>query len=154
MPDALNRDLDGIERLLVVDRAGTMHALMLCDHLSALGLEVEYITPAARAASAIEAMTREEMLARLQERGVRFSVEQELVHWDERSALVRHSRFVEERTLPGIDAVVISAGAEPVNDLALELRGIVPEVHTIGDANVPRTVQEATLHGGLVGRML
>ncbi len=152
--DALNRDLDGIESLLVVDRAGTMHALMLSDYLSALGIEVEYVTPAARAASAIEAMTREEMLARLQERGVRFSVEQELVHWDERSALVRHSRFVEERTLQGIDAVVISAGAEPVNGLALELRGIVPEVHTIGDANVPRTVQEATLHGGLVGRML
>lgn len=154
VPDALNRDLNGIERLLVVDRAGTMHALMLSDYLSALGLEVEYITPAARAAFAIEAMTREEMLARLQERGVRFSVEQELVYWDERSALVRHSRFVEERTLHGIDAVVISAGAEPVNGLALELRGIVPEVHTIGDANVPRTVQEATLHGGLVGRML
>lgn len=153
-PDALNRDLDGIERLLVVDRAGTMHALMLSDYLSALGLEVEYITPAARAASAIETMTREEMLARLQDRGVRFSVEQELVYWDEGSALVRHSRFVEERALPGIDAVVISAGSEPVNDLALELRGIVPEVHTIGDANVPRTVQEATLQGGLVGRML
>jgi len=154
VPDALNLELSGIEKLLVVDRAGTMHALMLCDYLSALGLEVEYITPAARAASAIEAMTREEMLARLQERGVRFSVEQELVYWDERSALVRHSRFVEDRTLPGIDAVVISAGSEPINDLALELRGIVPEVHTIGDANVPRTVQEATLHGGLVGRML
>ena len=152
--DALNRDLDGIERLLVVDRAGTMHALMLSDYLSALGIEVEYITPAARAASAIEAMTREEMLARLQERGVRFSVEQELVSWDERSALVRHNRFVEERALQGIDAVVVSAGAEPVNGLALELRGIVPEVHTIGDANVPRTVQEATLQGGLVGRML
>jgi len=152
--DALNRDLDGIERLLVVDRAGTMHALMLSDYLSALGIEVEYITPAARAASAIEAMTREEMLARLQDRGVRFSAEQELVSWDERSALVRHSRFVEERALQGIDAVVVSAGAEAVNGLALELSGIVPEVHTIGDANVPRTVQEATLQGGLVGRML
>ena len=154
VPDALNRNLNGIEKLLVVDRTGTMHALMLSDYLSALGLEVEYITPAARAAGAVDGMTREEMLGRLQERGVRFSVEEELAYWDERSALIRHSRFVEERALPGVDAVVISAGAEPVNGLALELRGVVPEVYTIGDANTPRTVQEATLQGGLAGRML
>ena len=154
VPDALNRNLNGIEKLLVVDRTGTMHALMLSDYLSALGLEVDYITPAARAASAVDGMTREEMLGRLQERGVRFSVEEELVYWDEQCALIRHSRFVEERALPGVDAVVISAGAEPVNGLALELRGVVPEVYTIGDANTPRTVQEATLQGGLAGRML
>ena len=154
VPGALNRNLDGIERLLVVDRTGTMHALMLSDYLSALGIEVEYITPAARAASAVDGMTREEMMGRLQERGVRFNVEEELVQWDDRGALIRHSRFVEERALPGVDAVVISAGAEPVNGLAIELRGVVPEVYTIGDANTPRTVQEATLHGGLVGRML
>ena len=154
VPDALNRNLNGIEKLLVVDRTGAMHALMLSDYLSALGLEVEYITPATRAACAIDGMTREEMLGRLQDRGVRFSVEEELVYWDDRSALIRHSRFVEDRALPGVDAVVISAGAEPVNGLALELRGVVPEVYTIGDANTPRTVQEATLQGGLVGRML
>ncbi len=154
VPDALTRNLDGIEKLLVVDRSGTMHALMLSDYLSALGLKVEYITPAARAASAIDGMTREEMMGRLQERGVGFNVEEELVYWDDRSALIRHSRFVKERALPGVDAVVISAGAEPVNGLAIELRGVVPEVHTIGDANTPRTVQEATLQGGLVGRML
>ena len=154
VPDALNRNLTGIEKLLVVDRTGTMHALMLSDYLSALGLEIEYITPATRAACAVEGMTREEMLRRLQDRGVQFSVEEELVYWDDRSALIRHSRFVEERALAEVDAVVISAGAEPLNGLALELRGVVPEVHTIGDANTPRTVQEATLQGGLVARML
>ena len=99
-------------------------------------------------------MTRAEMLGRLQDRGARFSVEKELVYWDDKSVLIRHSRFVEERALAEVDAVVISAGAEPLNRLALELRGVVPEVHTIGDANTPRTVQEATLQGGLVARML
>ncbi|MCZ6678660.1 MAG: FAD-dependent oxidoreductase [Candidatus Poribacteria bacterium] len=150
----LTCNLDGIEKMLVVDRTGTMHALMLTDYLSDLGIGVEYITPASRAADAVEGMTREEMLSRLLGRGVRFFEEEDLVYWDDRYALSRHNRLVEERILKEIDAVVVSAGAEPLNELALDLRGVVPAVHTIGDANTPRTVYEATLGGGLVGRML
>ena len=76
------------------------------------------------------------------------------MYWKDKSALIRQNRFIEERMIEGVDAVVISAGADPVNRLALDLRGLIPEIHTIGDANVPRTVHEATLQGGLVGRML
>ncbi len=62
-------------------------------------------------------MTRAEMLGRLQDRGARFSVEEELVYWDDKSVLIRHSRFGEERARAGGDAVVISAGAELLNSL-------------------------------------
>ena len=152
--DALIRNLNGIHKVLVVDYIGTMEALMLTDYLSERGIEVEYITPVSRVASAVEGMTREEMLKRMKDRGVRFNEEENLVCWNDPSALIRHNCFVEERTIEGIDAVVVSAGANAINGLALDLRGIVPEVHTIGDANTPRTVHEATLQGGLVGRML
>jgi thioredoxin reductase len=152
--EALARNLGDIRKVLVVDRTGTMHALMLADYLSDRGLDVEYITPATRFSYAVEGMTREEMGWRLRDRGVGFFEQEDLVYWDGEVALVRHNRFVEERVLEGIDAVAVSAGAEPVNGLALELKGIVPEVYTIGDANAPRTVHEATLQGGLVGRML
>jgi len=152
--EALARNLSGIRKALVVDRTGTMPALMLADHLSDRGLDVEYITPATRFAYAVEGMTREEMHRRLLDRGVRFFEQEDLAYWNSEVALIRHNRFVEERTLEGIDAVVVSAGAEPVNGLAFELRGVVSEVYTIGDANTPRTVHEATLQGGLVGRML
>ena len=131
-----------------------MEALMLTDYLAERGIEVEYISPVSRVANAVEGMTREEMLKRVKDRGVRFNDAENLVFWNDPSALIRHNRFVEERTIEGIDAVVVSAGANAINGLALQLRGIVREVHTIGDANTPRTVHEATLQGGLVGRML
>ena len=152
--DALTRNLYGIHKVLVVDYTGTMEALMLTDYLAERGIEVEYITPVSRVANAVEGMTREEMLKRVKDRGVRFNDAENLVFWNDPSALIRHNRFVEERTIEGIDAVVVSAGANAINGLALQLRGIVREVHTIGDANTPRTVHEATLQGGLVGRML
>ena len=83
-----------------------------------------------------------------------FAADQDLVYWDGQGAVVRHNCFVEERLVKDIDTVVVAAGADPINGLSLELRGAVPQIHTIGDANTPRTVQEATLQGGLVGRML
>ena len=46
-------------------------------------------------------MSRAELLGRLQDRGVRFSGEEELVYWDDKSVLIRHSRFGEERARVG-----------------------------------------------------
>ena len=152
--EALTRNLSGIHNMLVVDYVGTMEALMLTDYLSDHGIEVEYITAADQAANTVEGMTREEMLKRLTGRSVRFKNGENLVYWKDKSALIRQNRFIEERMIEGVDAVVISAGANPVNRLALDLRGLIPEIYTIGDANAPRTVHEATLQGGLVGRML
>ena len=152
--DALTRNLDGIHKVLVVDYTGRMEALMLIDYLSDREIEAEYLTPMNSVSNAIEEMTHEEMLNRLKARGIKFNEEENIVYWNDQGGLIRHNRFVEERTIEGIDAVVISAGAEAINGLALELRGVSPELHTIGDANTPRTVHEATLQGGLVGRML
>ena len=151
---ALTRDLDGIHKVLVVDYTGSMEALMLTDYLSDHKIETEYITPGSRVANTVEQMTREEMLKLLKDHGVRFNEEENLVSWNDEGGVIRHNRYVEERTVEGIDAVVISAGAKGINGLALELRGVVPEVHTIGDANTPRTVHEATLQGGIIGRTL
>ena len=152
--DALTRDLNSIQKVLVVDFKGTMEALMVTDYLSDQGIAIEFITPDCRIAAAVEGMTCEEMLNRLHDRGIIFNEEENIVHWDNQGVLIRHNRFVEERTVDGIDAVIISAGANANNRLALELRGIVSEIHTIGDANTPRTVHEATLQGGIIGRLL
>ena len=41
-----------------------------------------------------------------------------------------------------------------MNELAAELEGKVPEIHTIGDAKEPRTVFEATQEGAEVARKI
>ncbi len=59
-----------------------------------------------------------------------------------------------EKTIQGIDQVVVAAGAVSVNALAAQLEGMVPEVHTIGDANSPRTLFEATHEGAEIARKI
>jgi 2,4-dienoyl-CoA reductase-like NADH-dependent reductase (Old Yellow Enzyme family)/thioredoxin reductase len=42
------------------------------------------------------------------------------------------------------ETVVLSVGAMPVNGLAKELEGLVPEVHVVGDCSEPRSISAAT----------
>ncbi len=152
--DALRREVSDLQKVLVIDRTGSMHALMMCDFLSAKKIAVEFFTPMADTSTGVDSLTREEMLWRLRDRGVEFSHQQELVYWDGETARIRHHQSAGDRALDGIDAVIVSAGADPVNKLSLELQCLVNEIYAIGDANLPRTVQEATIQGGLVGRQL
>ena len=49
------------------------------------------------------------------------------------------------------DSIVIAAGSEPVNILSVELKGVVPEIYTIGDAESPRKALDAIREGLLTG---
>ena len=53
-----------------------------------------------------------------------------------------------------IDCIVGAVGSRAVNDLATPLRKAGLEVHVIGDANIPQTVQDATYQGARIGRLL
>ena len=98
---------------------------------------------------------KEELLEQLANRGVRFAAGEELAGWDDAGRLrLRATRTAAERLLTGIDAVIAAVGSTPVNALAGALRGRFPELHIIGDANWPQTVEEATYQGGRVGRLL
>ncbi|MDA1190210.1 MAG: FAD-dependent oxidoreductase [Candidatus Poribacteria bacterium] len=152
--DALTSDLNGVNRAVVYDLTGTMNAVVVVDALSNRGVTVDWVTPSGRAAGSIEGMSREDLMWRIRDRGIAFHDEVNIAHWDGRRVLLRHSRMLTETTLDGVDKVIVSVGAEPVNGLSLALAGRFPEVHTIGDANTPRTVTEATLHGGYIGRLV
>jgi len=154
--EVLTMNLDNIRKVVLEDRTGTMHALIAADYLSMKGIDIEFITPEPRLSSGreVEGMTREEYLSRLKQQGVKFYKEQHLTFWDHEMAIIRNNNFIEESVLKQVDAVVISAGGEAINNLSLQLMGSVPELYTIGDANLPRTVYEATLQGGLIGRTL
>src|SRR5207247_5928627 len=102
---------------------------------------------------AVGSMLRDEMIDRLGARGVHFHPGEEMVGWDAPGSLrVRSIRTGHERALPGIDGVVAAVGSISSAELAEGLRGRVPELHVIGDAAEPRTVEEATYEGGEIGR--
>lgn len=52
----------------------------------------------------------------------------------------------QEVHFPG-DAVILALGSTPINELATELKGRVPEVYLIGDARTPRRIMEAAYEG-------
>jgi 2-enoate reductase len=48
------------------------------------------------------------------------------------------------------DTVILAVGSGPVNKLAQELEGTVPEVYTIGDCNEPRDAAAATFEAAKI----
>ncbi len=58
---------------------------------------------------------------------------------------------VDEETMQA-DTVVIGVKRRPVDELYDQLRGKVPELYVVGDANEPRTVEEAIAEGSAAGR--
>jgi NADPH-dependent 2,4-dienoyl-CoA reductase/sulfur reductase-like enzyme len=67
---------------------------------------------------------------------------------------VVYIRDGQEEAIHNVDNIILALGARPVNHLSEKLKGKVPEVHVIGDANEPRKVLEATTEGAQVGRKI
>jgi pyruvate/2-oxoglutarate dehydrogenase complex dihydrolipoamide dehydrogenase (E3) component len=59
-----------------------------------------------------------------------------------------------EITIEGVDNIILATGAKPVNDLELKARGLVPEIHVIGDAGKPGKILDAVRQAAEVGRSL
>ena len=76
------------------------------------------------------------------------------VGWmDARRLVVRDVQTSTEQIVE-TDALVATVGSTSESGLADALRGRVPEVYVIGDANQPQTVEAATYQGARVGRAL
>jgi NADPH-dependent 2,4-dienoyl-CoA reductase/sulfur reductase-like enzyme len=60
---------------------------------------------------------------------------------------------VDETLLPA-DVVVLGTLRRPNDELYESLRGLVPELHVVGDALEPRTVAEATAEGAAAARQV
>jgi dimethylglycine catabolism A len=154
VPAALAGALDGRRRVAVVDREGAYRALVVADVLSARGAEVVFLTPLATVSPSVDGMSRTELAARLAAQGVHFRAGLDAARWHAGALVARDAFNAAEERLDGIEGVVIVGPSVPVNELAAALDGRTPELHVIGDANQPRTVEEATFQGGRVGRLL
>lgn len=146
---------DTVRHVVVLDKEGFNRALVAADYLSSRGIEVDLVTSLLQVCSTVEGMMLEEMFAHLIKRGVRFWPGEDIACWQEQGALrLRSVQTAEERVLEGIDLVVATVGSTPENALERALRNQIPELHVIGDANIPQTVEQATYQGARVGRLL
>jgi 2,4-dienoyl-CoA reductase-like NADH-dependent reductase (Old Yellow Enzyme family)/thioredoxin reductase len=143
------------KHVVILDREGFNRPLVAADYLSSRNIRVTFLTPLPQVSPLVEGMMLEEMLAQLQSRNVTFNPGQEIVCWDSPKSLrIRDTQTALESEIAEVDAVIAAIGSTSVSELAFALRSHVKELHTIGDANLPQTVEAATYQGARIGRLI
>ena len=155
MQAALAGAADSARRVVVFDREGLGRAFVAADYLSDKGIEVVFLTGLSSIGPLLDGHMRDEMIQQLSARSVTFEAGIAPVAWlAAGQLLVRDIPTAAERVISNVDMVVATIGSSSIQELAHELRGQVPELHVIGDANQPQTMEHATYQGALIGRRL
>jgi NADPH-dependent 2,4-dienoyl-CoA reductase/sulfur reductase-like enzyme len=146
---------DTAKHVVILDREGFNRPLVAADYLSSRNIKVTFLTSLPQVSPLVEGMMLEEMLDHLIARGVKFMPAHEIVRWKTSNSLtIRNTQTAAESTIDNVDAVVAAIGSTSVSDVADDLRGKITDLHTIGDANLPQTVEAATYQGAHIGRMI
>jgi 2,4-dienoyl-CoA reductase-like NADH-dependent reductase (Old Yellow Enzyme family)/NADPH-dependent 2,4-dienoyl-CoA reductase/sulfur reductase-like enzyme len=153
--EALAGAADSAAKVVIFDREGFSRPFVVADLLSSRGAEVIFLTALAEVGPLFDGHMRDEMIQQLRARGVTFTAGVAPVGWiGAGMLLVRDTGTAEEQVIDGVDALVATVGSASVDELAGALRGRVPELYVIGDANAPQTVEQATYQGARIGRLL
>ena len=144
----------GARAAVVADLSGDVQALLAAEALCDLGIRVVFLKPDWHSSHRAEAMSREEVMNRLRERGVTFLDDAQVSHVQDGRAYLRDRWAVEPQVVEECDVVVVSDGAVPDNALARELRGAVASLHVIGDAARTGGVYDATVQANVLARSL
>ena len=146
---------DATKNVVLFDREGFNRPLVVADYLSSRGIAVQFVTSLPQVCATVEGMMLEEMIAQLRGRGVSFAAGDDIVGWDKDRVLrLRSVQTAHERIIDNVDAVVATIGSTSVSDMQRSLKDRVPELHVVGDASSPQTVEAATYMGGHVGRLI
>lgn len=146
---------DHARHAVIFDREGFSRPLVATDYLSVRGIEVDVVTPLLQVGPLVESLMLDEVIHQLRARGVRFWPGLSLVGWSgAQQLLVRDTQTAAERIFGDVDVVVATVGSTSTTYLVDDLRPYGLELHVIGDANLPQTVEHATFQGGLIGRSL
>ena len=127
-------------KVLVV--GGGMVGAETADYLAERGCAVTIIEMEDAVAKAVQPGPRQYLLERLRGAGAQILVRATVVELHADGASYRLDGLV--RQLSGFDAVVIALGAVAYNPLEQAIRGMVKEVHVLGDAVKARNAIEAT----------
>lgn len=128
-------------------------ALIVADYLARNGHTVALLCEVAAPGQAVEPASLNLLLKRLSERGVAMRPLTAAVRLEGRTLRVRNSLTRAESEMADVDSLVVIDGRQPVDGLAVQLKGLVKDIHVIGDALSPRRMLHATLDGARLGRL-
>jgi NADPH-dependent 2,4-dienoyl-CoA reductase/sulfur reductase-like enzyme len=127
--------------------------LVVADYLARKGHTVTLLCEVAAPGQTVEPASLNILLKRLSERGVVMRPLTAAVRLEGGTLTVRNSLTRADSKITGVDSLVVIDGRQPVDGLAAQLKGLVKEIHLIGDALSPRRMLHATLDGARLGRL-
>jgi len=126
----------------------------VAETLAARNKSVIIITPTFHAGAAIDFGGLILLRQRLAERGVSYIPSSTIIEVGDGAVTILDVITGATRALGDIDAVVVAGHGKSDDALYRELKGMVPEVHAIGDCVAPRRIEMATYEGEMIGRAL
>ena len=133
-------------KVLLLDAEGLHASVGIAEILGKAGADVEYMMPGFSPVSARLEGTQELgfIMKRLHDAKVKISPSTYIKRIGNHEVIVYDVYSEHERTVKGVDAVVLSTGRVSVDGLAKELDGKIAPVFTIGDALAARVFASAT----------
>jgi 2,4-dienoyl-CoA reductase-like NADH-dependent reductase (Old Yellow Enzyme family) len=143
-------------KVVILDAEGLHSGVGIAELLAKQGANVEYLTPyfspvSPRVEARLEVTP---LMKRLRAAGVKISPTSYIGHIGRHEVTVYDVYSEEERTIKGVDAVVLSTGRVSVNEIERELDGKVEQLFAIGDALSARMWATASYEGHKFARYI
>ena len=147
--EALTQNLDE-DQIIVL--GGGMVGCEVAEFLGAKGKKITIIEMLSDLGMDMEPKTRKLLLGRIMERKPMIRTSTEIVRIEKGKVCLRDRKGVEDSS--HFDAIVLSVGFSPNDDLIRSMTLPELEIHCIGDCVMPRGIFEATREGYEVGRLI
>jgi 2,4-dienoyl-CoA reductase-like NADH-dependent reductase (Old Yellow Enzyme family) len=154
--DVVQRPESAGATTLVLDELGSWEAFALAEYLAARGVAVRLVSPLGSMAPRITVYSRLGLAERLRAAGVRIFTMHRPSHACGGTVTITHTVDGSTQALTGIDSIVHVRPARARAGLLDRLTesGWSGQVHLVGDAFAPRTVQEAVYEGRAAGLLI
>lgn len=154
--DILMRGVRPAGKVILIDGEGLHASAGVAELLGSHGAAVLYVTAGFSPLSPrlVDNFEARFVVQRLKLAGVQFAPTTWIRRIDERAVTLYDVHTDSERQIADVDAVVLSTGRMPLDELARELEGKVPQLFTIGDALAARPLAAASYEGQKFARLI
>jgi len=144
----------GPKVLVADDGEGHWKGVSIAELLLDRGKEVEMLSSLDHLAYDSTAERRIPLLRRILKKGLRFTPYTVIKEIQGRTVTVYNIHSREERTIEGVDTVVLAYYHKASDGLYFAMKGKIKELYRVGDCLAPRMIGDAIRDGERVGRQL
>jgi pyruvate/2-oxoglutarate dehydrogenase complex dihydrolipoamide dehydrogenase (E3) component len=142
------------QRVLLIDDDGHHRAVGTGELMADMGKQVEIVTRLPFVGMDIAMTDLSLLYQRILEKGITLIPFTAVKEISGNQAIVYNVYSQQERTIEGIDTVVLAMGNQACNELYRSLKGKVQELYSVGDCVAPRRIAMAIYEGHKVGRAI